>query len=131
MREASGGGMERFGVTADGRDVGRIVIGSDDLQVAVLTHGAMLQSVRLRGVAYDLTLGSDMLADYEGPMCYFGALVGPVANRLTGARAPVAGVAQQFVANEAGNLLHSGPGGMHARIWEVIDVQPSEVTLGL
>jgi aldose 1-epimerase len=124
--------MERFGVTAAGRDVERIVIGSGDLQVAVLTYGAALQSVRMAGVAHDLTLGSDLLADYEGPMCYHGTLVGPVANRLSGAQARVAGAVHQFTPNEAaGSLLHSGPGGMHARVWELIDTQPAEVTLGL
>jgi aldose 1-epimerase len=123
--------MERFGATAAGRDVDRIMLGSGDLRVAVLTHGAALQSVRLMGVGHDLTCGSDLMADYEGPMCYHGTLVGPAANRLRGARAPVAGVVHQLVPNEAGNLLHSGPAGMHARAWEVIDAQPDEVTLGL
>jgi aldose 1-epimerase len=123
--------MERFGVTAGGQDVGRITLGSDDLRVAVLTHGAVLQSVRLAGVAHDLTLGSDRMADYEGVMCYHGALVGPVANRLTGARVRIAGVLHQLVPNEGDNLLHSGPGGMHARIWDVIDAGPDAVTLGL
>jgi aldose 1-epimerase len=123
--------MERFGVTAAGRDVDRITIGSGDLQVAVLTYGAVLQSVRLAGVAHDLTLGSARLADYEGAMCYHGALVGPVANRLSRARAMIAGVAHELVPNEGENLLHSGPKGIHARVWEVIDAQPDEVTLGL
>jgi aldose 1-epimerase len=124
--------MERFGVTAAGQDVGRIVLGSGDLQVAVLTYGAAVQSVRLAGVAHDLTRGSERLADYEGPMCYHGTLVGPVANRLSRAQARIAGVVHQFAPNEAsGSLLHSGPGGLHARAWEVIDAQPDEVTLGL
>jgi aldose 1-epimerase len=123
--------MERFGVTAAGQDVGRIVLASDALQVAVLTHGAVLQSVRMAGVAHDLTLGSDRMADYEGVMGYHGALVGPVANRLSGARVRIAGVLHQLVANEGENLLHSGPAGMHARLWEVVDAQVDAVTLGL
>jgi aldose 1-epimerase len=123
--------MERFGMTAAGRDVDRIVIGSDGLQVAVLTYGAALQSVRLAGVGHDLTLGSDRLADYEGPMCYHGTLVGPVANRLSGAQVRIAGATHKLVPNDGKNLLHSGPGGMHARVWEVIDPQADAVTLGL
>lgn len=123
--------MERFGVTAAGCDVDRITFGSDVLRVAVLTYGAALQSVRLAGVAHDLTLGSERLADYEGAMCYHGTLVGPVANRLSRARAMIAGVAHELVPNDGENLLHSGPKGIHARVWQVIDAQPDAVTLGL
>ena len=79
-----------FGTTAAGAAVQKITITSGDLSAAILTKGATLQSVRLSGVAHDLTLGSDNLADYEGKMMNFGSLVAPVVNRFTGARAPIA-----------------------------------------
>ena len=59
-------GIETFGTTAAGRDVQKITLRAGDLTASVLTWGAVLQSVRLAGVAYDLTQGSDQLADYEG-----------------------------------------------------------------
>ena len=68
-----------FGQTATGQDIQRITLRKGDLTASILTYGAILQSVRLAGVAHDLTLGSDRLADYEGALCYHGALVAPVA----------------------------------------------------
>ena len=40
--------VERFGTTADGREVRKITLQRGDLTVALLTLGAVLQSVRLR-----------------------------------------------------------------------------------
>ena len=78
----------------------------------ILTKGATLQSVRLAGVAHDLTLGSDKLADYEGKMRHHGSLVAPVVNRFTGARAPIGGKTFQFEANQsARHTLHFGAMG--------------------
>jgi aldose 1-epimerase len=123
--------MDHFGRTAAGEDVARVVLRSDDLTVAVLTYGAALQSVRLRGVVHDLTLGSDALADYEGMMRYHGTLVGPVANRLSGAQAVIGGVLHQLPGNEpSGALLHSGA-GMQARVWTVAEAGLDAVTLAL
>ena len=77
-------GVTEFGTTAGGQKVQRITLEDGDLTVAILTKGATLQSVRLRGVPHDLTLGSELLADYEGGMRHHGALVAPVVNTLPG-----------------------------------------------
>ncbi|PZR01115.1 MAG: galactose mutarotase [Cereibacter sphaeroides] len=103
----------------DGIRVDAIHLGSDGLSVTVLTRGAVLQDVRLSGIPYSLTLGGDSLAAYEGPMAYFGALVGPVANRIAGAKAEIAGKEYRFPANEGTTVLHGGPRGMHSRHWTV------------
>lgn len=126
------GEITRFGVTAAGQVVQRILLASGDLTVAVLNYGAAVQSVRLAEVGHDLTLGSHLLADYEGPMRYHGTLVGPVANRLTGAQARIAGVLHRFAANDAGgHLLHGGAQGTQARVWEVVEAGHDAVTLAL
>ena len=104
-----------FGTTSGGEPVHRVVLGAGDLEVALLTHGARLQDVRLRGVS--LTLGTDALAPYEGPMGSFGALVGPVANRIAGARAPLDGRAVELEGAGDGPILHSGSGGTHRKVW--------------
>jgi aldose 1-epimerase len=123
--------MDHFGQTAAGLDVARMVLRSDDLTVAVLSYGAAVQSVRLEGLAHDLTLGSARLADYEGAMRYHGTLVGPVANRLRSAQAVIAGVRYSLEGNEpSGALLHSGS-GMQAQVWTVVEVGPDAVTLAL
>lgn len=121
--------IRRFGTTSAGEPVEAIRLQAGELTAVVLTRGAVLQDVRLAGVPYSLTLGSDILAAYEGPMGYCGAIVGPVANRISGAAAVVGGRACRFEANERGNLLHSGATGLHARNWAVAAATADDLTL--
>lgn len=121
-----------FGVTADGVAVRKITLRAGDLTVSILTWGAVLQSVRLQGVAHDLTLGSDLLADYEGDMRHHGSLIAPVVNRLTGARADVAGRPLTFEANQnRQHCLHSGSAGTHLKVWDVVTASTDAVVLAL
>lgn len=124
--------MIPFGTTKDGQTVHRLTLSQGGLTVGLLTYGAIVQSVRLAGVSHDLTLGSEDLADYEGLMQYHGALVGPVANRLRHARAPIAGVIHHFHANQnAEHVLHGGRDGTHAKVWTVADHGPDHTSLTL
>ena len=124
--------IAEFGTSAAGEMVHKITIAQGDLTAAILTKGALLQSVRLQGVAHDLTLGSDRLADYEGKMRHHGPLVAPVVNRLSGARAPIGGKGFQFEANQTGrHTLHFGANGTQHRIWQIAEASESAVTLNL
>lgn len=120
-----------FGTTASGEMVERVVIAAGDLTVTLLTLGARVQDLRLQGIAHSLTASGDRLADHEGPLCYHGAIVGPVANRIAGASAVIDGRACRFPANEGPNCLHSGPRGTHARVWQVADAGPDRATMTL
>lgn len=125
-------GIAPFGVTRDGRAVQRITLSSGELSVALLTWGAVVQSVRLLGVPYDLTLGSDRLADYEGTMRHHGSLIGPVVNRITGSRAKVDGADHEFEVNQPPNIcLHSGAAGTHLKIWNLTEMTETSATLSL
>lgn len=124
--------MIHFGTTKSGKDVHAITISAGDLSVTLLTLGAILQDVRLAGVDHSLTLGSANLADYEGPMHYHGALVGPLVNRLNGARTMIGGKQFTLDANQDGqHMLHSGRTGTQYEIWEVRDSGPAHVLFGL
>jgi len=121
-----------FGTMTGGRTVHRIDLQNGPLRVSLLTLGAVVQGVWLRGIPYSLTLGSDRLADYERDMRYHGSLVAPVVNRLTNARAPIAGVLHRFEANQDGlHTLHSGSIGGHLQVWRVANVTPRQATLTL
>lgn len=121
-----------FGTTHADTPVERLSIGNDGLMAHVLTLGAILQDVRLDGVSHSLTLGSTQLAAYQGPMAYFGAVVGPVANRISGASAVIDGQRHHFASNEDGRTtLHGGPMGTHALIWEPTDHSETSLTLRL
>ncbi len=121
-----------FGTTAQGQEVRRITMQAGDLTVSVLTWGAVLQSVRLDGVAHDLTLGSDLLADYEGDMRHHGSVIAPVVNRLSGAQAVIAGRLHRFDANQDGRIcLHGGAAGTHLKVWDLVSATASETVLAL
>jgi len=122
--------MIPFSTTADGRAVDVLTLSAGDLTARVLTYGAILQDVRLAGVDHGLTTGSDTLANYEGPMRYHGPIVAPVVNRLTGARAEIAGQTRRFEANQGDDItLHSGSAGTQFAVWEVRDHGPAHATL--
>lgn len=124
--------MTPFGTTAEGRAVHRIVLSAGELTVALLTRGAVIQSVRLAGVAHDLTHGSDSLADYEGPMRYHGALIGPVVNRISGGEAVIAGQRHEFEKNQGGrHTLHCGAAGTMGKVWDVAETGPAHAVLAL
>jgi aldose 1-epimerase len=131
-RGKSGGimGVSEFGTTTGGKPVHKITLANGELTVAILTKGATLQSVRLAGVPYDLTLGSDRLGDYEGKMRSFGALVAPVVNRLSQAIAPIAGKPHEFEPNQSGqHTLHSGSAGTQHKVWTMGEITETSATL--
>jgi len=125
--------IRRFGILQDGRTVEAVRLKRGELSVTVLTLGAILQEVRLAGAPWSLTLGSDQIAAYDqGPMGYNGAVVGPVANRIAGAKAPLDGRMLGFEANENGvTCLHGGSSGLATQVWQIADAGASHLTLRL
>lgn len=112
--------VKQFGTTAKGEDVHAITLSGFGLSATVLTLGAILQDVRLDGVDYGLTLGSDSVTDYEGGMQFNGSVVGPVANRLSAAQALIGGKMHPFEANQDGRItLHGGSAGIHKFVWKI------------
>lgn len=125
-------GVSSFGTAPSGATVHRIVLRDGRITVSLLTWGAILQGLWLRGHDRSLTLGAETMEPYLGDMCYHGALVGPVANRFTDATAPVAGVPHRFEANQAGrHMLHSGSTGTFAKVWQLAEVTETAVTLSV
>lgn len=56
---------------------------------------------------------------------YFGCIIGPVTNRIAGARFDLAGKSYKLEANDGAHTLHSGKKGFHRQIWQVVDVMDS------
>ena len=118
-----------FGTLPDGRTVDRITISNGDLSVSILTYGAIVQDVRLKGHDHNLTLGSDDINDYLGAMKHYGPIIAPVGNRIKGARATFGGIEHMLTPNEGHNILHSAEGGSQFKLWTVEDQTPDTVTL--
>jgi aldose 1-epimerase len=113
----------------DGRLVHTLTLRAGGAMARVLTLGATLQDMRLSGVAHALTLGTPDPGAYLGPMRYAGAVVGPVANRIGGARVTIAGRTWPLEANRGDTHLHGGSEGLHSRLWQIVAATADAVLL--
>jgi aldose 1-epimerase len=121
-----------FGRLEDDTPVRQVTLRSRYLTVSALTLGAVLQDVRLAGIGHGLTLGSPDVQAYRAKMRSFGALMGPVVNRIRNARAPIAGAMHTFEANlEDTHTKHGGSNGTQHRVWEIEEASDAHVVLGL
>ena len=91
------------------------------LRARVSNFGGVLQALLVRdawGVERDVVLGYDTLAAYQSNETFFGAMIGPVADRI-GAGSFMAGEEKvQLPLNAGPDTMHSGPCGFHAKLWD-------------
>lgn len=111
-----------FGKTSDGTKVSLYTIkNSKGFTAEVTNFGAIL--VRLlvpdkEGKTADVVLGFDSVDGYQANGSFFGATIGPSANRIDNACFSIDGVKYQLAANDNTNNLHSdNDKGYHKRIW--------------
>ncbi|KAK6155109.1 hypothetical protein DH2020_009357 [Rehmannia glutinosa] len=64
----------------------------------------------------DVVLGYDTIKEYMNDTCYFGAIVGRVANRIGGAKFTLNGTVYKLDANENTTMLHGFPGDVLASV---------------
>ena len=123
--------MERtaFGTAKDGRSVEKLSFTSGRYHFSVLTFGATLCSFGFDDV--DVVLSHRSLADYEGDPSYMGEVVGPYANRIAGGSFTLDGVRFQLERNNNGNCLHSGSACFGQKVWDVLGIGESSVTLSI
>tara|TARA_R110002110_G_scaffold234412_5_gene450510 strand:+ start:483 stop:1469 length:987 start_codon:yes stop_codon:yes gene_type:complete len=112
-------------------EITRIEIGNGPVRVRLMTLGAAITELRMDGVDHSLILGSPQIAPYGDTMRYFGAIVGPVANRIAGASAPLGDERLSLAANEDRNALHGGPAGTSTRNWTLAEQSDTHARLTL
>lgn len=120
----------RSPVTQDKTSFDAVTLARGPARAALLTYGATLTAFHLDGVAHSLALGSPDASGYTGPMRYFGAIVGPIANRIAGGTAPFADTVLHLDANEDGNALHGGAEGLSQQVWAIRNRSAESVTFG-
>lgn len=120
----------KFGVTVDGREVTMYTLeNKNGMKAEVIDFGANL--VRLfvpdsKGQLRDVVLGYDTVAGYEKNGSFFGATIGPSANRIGGAAFTIDGVDYHVAVNDGVNNLHSHMRkGYHKMIWEATNTDTS------
>ncbi|CAK8563156.1 unnamed protein product [Lathyrus sativus] len=93
-----------------------------DLRVNLTNYGASIVSLFTpdkHGKLADIVLGYDSIESYETDTCFFGALIGRVANRIGGAKFTLDGKTYTLPANDHGNTLHGGTKGFGDNVWTV------------
>lgn len=113
-----------FGITKDGEKASiYTMVNKNGMKASVTDYGAILVNLLVpdtKGKIDDVVLGYDRLEDYFTNGCFFGATIGPVANRTKDAKFEIGGVVYQLDANDNGNNLHSHhQRGFHQRMWDV------------
>ena len=121
-----------FGISPENQPVSRIALAGHGLTARILTWGATLQDLRLRGYRDPLVVGFTDFQDYLDHSQYHGATAGRVINRIGGARVMIDGVEYRLSSNQSGgHMLHGGGTGYGERDWRVLDRSATHVTLAL
>lgn len=123
--------MEPFGYLGS-VPVGLVRLNNGEIACEVITYGAAIRSLTVPdgdGTPTDVVLGFDTLAEYRNHGCYFGATVGPVANRISGAACSIGDQALKLTKNDGDHCNHSGAAGLNARLWNVLEETETSVTL--
>ena len=122
--------MKLYGHTPNGEDVFQVTIESSDLQLKVLSLGAIIQDIRMRNVTHSLVLGYPRLEPYFSNLGKLGAIVGRYANRISHGKAKIDGKIYSFDKNQnKTHTLHGGTDGSAARNWKIINYDKSKVKL--
>lgn len=119
--------MQAVAAAPDGTDIYHLPLRCDGLAADILSFGAVVQDLRLDGVAGSLVLGYPDPADYLRNPNYFGATVGRYANRICQGRAVIHGTPVHLDQNtEQGHLLHGGHQGTSHLNWQVVAQSQSQ-----
>ena len=117
-----------FGTTKDGKEITLFSItNSKGMCAEVINYGAILVNLKVpnkSGEAVDVVLGFDTLEQYYVNPSFFGATIGPNANRIGGASYEIDGVRYNLDVNDGPNNLHTHIDlGYHKVVWdaEVVD----------
>lgn len=106
-----------------------IQLRSKVLRATILPYGATLTGLWHKDAPHSLVLGSTDDQAYKNVLAYFGALVGPVANRVRDAKIIIDEQDWRLPANEGTTSLHSGASGLHAQVWTIAEKSETAVTL--
>ncbi len=87
--------------------------------LSIINFGARLISwhTLVNNESRNIVLAYKTLEDYLSDPFYLGAIVGPFANRIDGARCNISGKEIRFAPNEGENQLHGGDNALANQFW--------------
>ncbi len=104
-----------------GKEVRLFTVEGKGIRIAVSNCGGILQSLVVEdrhGAPTDIVLGYDTLTEYLADDYFFGAMIGPIADRMDSGKCHLAGTDVQLPLNAGPDSMHSGPHGFHSRVWD-------------
>lgn len=108
-------------------------VSNEYLKLKIIPYGATLVSLKVKTKEdgwLDVVLGHDQLENYlTYGQTYFGATIGPNANRMKNASFRLEEQTYQLENNEGENNLHSGSTGFHQAQWEVVTSESDRLIL--
>lgn len=124
--------VKNFGMTKDGKAVKLYSIKNKNGVIAEITDfGAILVNLLVpdaSGKPADIVLGYDSVEGYYENDCFFGATIGPSANRIANAAFMIDDVKYQLAVNDGNNNLHSdSQKGYHKCLWNAIPADDSVI----
>lgn len=127
---------EKFGKTADGKQVEIYTLSNGAMAVKVLTLGGALYEVNVPdrdGNVTNVSANLKEVADYEATRTFFGALVGRYANRIAKGKFTLNGREYTLPVNNGENALHGGLRGLDLVVWKAENATATRdgVTLAL
>ena len=119
--------IKRFFANYDGKEINEYILKNEYLEAHVLNFGGILKNLVFNGT--EVVCGFDTLEDYLADKSYQGSLVGRYANRIRNAEFTLNGKKYKVGANERKNHLHGGISGFNRKVWNVLDVTDTSITL--
>ncbi|PKA66612.1 aldose 1-epimerase [Apostasia shenzhenica] len=107
------------------KTVGIYELKKGNFSVKITNWGATILSVVLpdsKGNLADIVLGYEGLRPYFNETTYFGALLGRVAGRISGARFVLNGIVYRLYPNDGTSSIHGGHRGFSFVIWTVKEI---------
>ena len=126
---------ENFADTVDGKAVALYTLKAGDVTLQVTNFGGRVVSIFTpdkNGVKEDIVVGYNNIKDYVTPPGerFYGACVGPVANRIGKASFIIGDSTYHVPANDNSvNTLHGGYKGLDNVVWDVMSVNDSSIVL--
>lgn len=113
---------EAWGSTKGGESVDLYTLSNDKgLEAKITNYGGIIVSLKVpdkAGVAADVVLGFDQLADYESKSPFFGCITGRYANRIAKGKFTLDGQSYTLAVNNSSNHLHGGKVGFDKKVWQ-------------
>lgn len=123
-----------FESTINGKQTHLYILKNDNgVEATITNYGGRIVSILVpnkTGKLVDVSEGFDTIETFEkSAERYYGALIGPFANRIANGKFTLEGQEYTLNTNNGANTLHGGKPGFESVVWDAIQVDASTLEL--